>query len=134
MIKGFKESSFSCVPYINRDQTCLNFTIRHHFITCIYIYTCIVFKFWQNVDLPSYALGMKGQDFFWACHRIQLNMKVFPKGYIQKHFKSMNLPLHPLPLDQLLLLNDESVTSSIFIRSSTSSPRQAVLELVSPTL
>ena len=37
--------------------------ISLHNITCIYIYTCIVFEFWQDVDIPSYALRIKSQEF-----------------------------------------------------------------------
>ena len=83
-----------------------------HYITCIYIYTCIVFEFWQDVDFRSYALKMKDQDHFIQELNLSKNPAeykgFFQKGYIQEPFKFNNMSLHPLPLDhRLLLLGDD---------------------------
>ena len=109
MIKKFKEL-FSCFPSIKWNQTYPIITSQNitlHYITRIYIYTCIVFDYWQDWDIPSYALKMKSQ------------------GFNRPSAESFSQRLHSKSFQ---------IKEFAFSIRSTFSLRKAVLELVPPTL
>ena len=116
-LRNSKNHHSTIIPSIQWNQTCP--IIISQYITCIYIYTCIVFDFWQDWDIPYYALKMKSQGFNGPSAE-SFSQRLHSKTFQIKEFAfsirlstsiscqaRIDLVFYLFPLDQLLLLGKQ---------------------------